>query len=107
MTWIDGEAMVTRRTPEGEAEVGHAFAAKSNLNSALESLRRALPDVIGEKDRSFVDSFKEFDPNLGTVLVGLPLYLAYGAVEAVIMTALAAKDAVDAAVHGILAGFQD
>ncbi len=113
MSWIDGQAMVTGRTAEGEAVVSHSFAAKSNLDSALESLKRALPDVIGQEDhREFVmDSIKDGsfgdDINFGSVVFGVPFWVAFGAVEAVVMTVLAAKDVVDAAVHGILAGFQD
>jgi hypothetical protein len=103
---IDGD---TRYIDGDSGQIDHAESAKENLKEVGQDLKKAiLPDKIARSIRTIVDSHGDYSGPLGAAqgLISLPAAVVVDAVEAAVMPLVAVKDAADAAVHGIIAGFK-
>jgi hypothetical protein len=106
---IDGD---TRYIDGDSGQIDHAESAKENLKEVGQDLKKAiLPDKIASSIRMIVDSHSDdsgYSGPLGAAqgLISLPAAVVVDAVEAAVMPLVAVKDAADAAVHGIIAGFK-
>ncbi|GIW70840.1 MAG: hypothetical protein KatS3mg102_0382 [Planctomycetota bacterium] len=106
---IDGNTQYAGGAEELERTIDHAASAKENLRQAGRHLQEMLtPDKIRQAAQMFEVGSDSvlfgFGIAFGTMM--MPFMAALDALDLVVQPFAALKDAADAAVHGVIAGFK-
>lgn len=107
---IDSDVQrVGGRDHDEGAAIDHAASAKENLTEVGRDLKKAFtPDKLASSIEMIQGKDGGNFPGIGIALgvLSLPWTAALDVLEVGVMPLIAVKDAADAAVHGVIAGFK-